>query len=262
MPAGLLAADLGPRVAAGFTTRIGGASLGPYAWNNLGTSVGEQAEIVQRNRDRLAAHLGSRLVWSRPVHGAQVALATETGVRPLTRGVGALDPDAPAVDALVSTTPGLGVAVLAADCVPVLMVAESGGQPLGVAAVHAGRRGVVLGVVRNAIEALAGEVTRVSGPTPAIRAVVGPSICGRCYEVPAAMREEVCAVAPAAWSETAWGTPALDLPAAVLAQITAAGAEASCSRECTREVDWLYSHRRDGVTGRFAGVIAIRHAGH
>jgi polyphenol oxidase len=87
-------------------------------------------------------------------------------------------------------------------------------------------------------------------------AKVGPAICGRCYEVPAAMQEEVCAVLPEARSTTSTGTPGLDLPAAVVAQLTRAGVETvEVDPWCTAEREDLYSYRRDGVTGRFAGLV-------
>ncbi len=91
-----------------------------------------------------------------------------------------------------------------------------------------------------------------------VRAVVGPAICGRCYEVPHALRAEVGAVVPEAAATTSWGTPSLDLPAGVLAQLEAAGVAARALPVCTREDPRLFSHRRDGLTGRFAGVIATR----
>lgn len=278
----LLAADLGAGVAAGFTTRIGGASAAPYAENNLGMGVGDDARVVAANRAGVEEYLGASLVWSRPVHGAQVALVDGDAVRVIGGEPGEaggapsspsvprdqpefgdlLDAAAPPVDALVTAGPGRGVAVLAADCVPVLLSAHAQGTAVAVAAVHAGRRGVVAGVVSHAVTALSAVVSASGAAGPhRLRGVVGPAICGRCYEVPAEMREEVAAQVPQAWSATAWGTPGLDLPRAVAAQLVAAGVEVATRSECTREVGWLYSHRRDGLTGRFAGVAALRHAG-
>ena len=88
-----------------------------------------------------------------------------------------------------------------------------------------------------------------------ISAWLGPSICGSCYEVPEQLREEVAEVAPAAWSSTSWGTPALDLPAGVRAQLAEEGVTVEYSGECTLENDSLYSYRRDSRTGRFAGLV-------
>ena len=158
------------------------------------------------------------------------------------------DPDDPRpdADALVTDRPGIALLARAADCVPVLLVAE-GGQ---IGAVHAGREGVRRGVVAAAVETL-----RELGAT-GLRAWVGPHICGRCYEVPDELRAEVAAAVPATHASTSWGTPALDLGAGVLAQLADAGVPAVDLGRCTREDDALHSHRRDGAAaGRLAGVV-------
>jgi hypothetical protein len=90
----------------------------------------------------------------------------------------------------------------------------------------------------------------------AIRAWVGPHVCGRCYEVPADLRDEVAAAVPATYGETSWGTPALDLGAGVAAQLAAAGVAASVVPGCTLEDPTFHSYRRDGdAAGRFAGLV-------
>jgi copper oxidase (laccase) domain-containing protein len=88
-----------------------------------------------------------------------------------------------------------------------------------------------------------------------IRAWLGPSICGRCYEVPPALRDEVAAAVPATWSTTSWGTPALDLPAGARSQLENAGVGVEYAGPCTLETASLYSYRRDSGTGRFAGLV-------
>jgi copper oxidase (laccase) domain-containing protein len=95
-----------------------------------------------------------------------------------------------------------------------------------------------------------------------MHAMVGPSICGACYEVPAQLREEIAAEAPASWCLTRKGTPGLDLRAGLRAQLSALGVGAGGGpgaviddARCTAESAELYSYRRDGKTGRFAGVI-------
>ncbi|EDY51097.1 conserved hypothetical protein [Streptomyces clavuligerus] len=89
-----------------------------------------------------------------------------------------------------------------------------------------------------------------------IVARTGPAICGRCYEVPAAMRAEVAAAEPAAWAETAWGTPGIDVVAGVHAQLAAVGVrDRQASPVCTRESQDHYSYRRDRTTGRLAGYV-------
>jgi len=89
-----------------------------------------------------------------------------------------------------------------------------------------------------------------------LHAALGPSICGRCYEVPAALREDVARVVPAAHATTSWSTPALDVPAGVEAQLAAGGVQrVQRVALCTLEDERFYSYRRDGRTGRFAGIV-------
>ena len=275
----VLRVDLAVDVSAFFTTRDGGASRPPYDGANLGLGVADDPAAVLANRAGVARVLGAPITWARAVHGRDVARVGEGGVvPPATPGEDGI----PDVDALVTTERGRGVAALAADCVPVLLAATvapaaggsdtaAGGGPgrtLAVAAVHSGRRGLAAGVVPAAVEALRVAAREVLGdgdagpdvvtPTVVLRAVVGPAICGRCYEVPRELRDEVAAVVPHAAATTSWGTPSLDLPAGVLAQLEAAGVLARLVPVCTHEDPRLFSHRRDGVTGRFAGVIATR----
>ncbi len=153
----------------------------------------------------------------------------------------------PAVDAVVTARRGLALAVLTADCVPVLLADPVAGV---VGAAHAGRPGLVAGVVPAAVEAMRG----LGAEPPRIVARTGPAICGACYEVPEAMRAEVAALAPRAHAETSWGTPALDVAAGVLAQLDALGVrDARRSPTCTRESADHFSYRGDRVTGRLAG---------
>jgi YfiH family protein len=226
-----------------FTDRYGGASTAPYAELNLGDHVGDDPAAVDDNRRRLAAALElepARLVLMRQVHGPAVAVVD-----------GPHDPGAPlpAADALVTTSRGLGLVVLVADCVPVLLAAR---RSDAVAVVHAGRRGVEAGVVPATVAAM-----QELGARPSrIVAVVGPAVCGRCYEVPRDLADQVAATVPSAAATSATGTPALDLRAGVVAQLLAAGVETiEADPWCTAESPGLFSHRRDGVTGRFAGVV-------
>ncbi|WP_406603325.1 polyphenol oxidase family protein [Nocardioides dongkuii] len=154
---------------------------------------------------------------------------------------------APDADALVSDRAGVALLARSADCVPLLLVAEEG----VVAAVHAGREGVRRGVVPAALARM-----RSLG-AGRVRAWIGPHVCGRCYEVPAGMRDEVAAVVPATASTTRRGTPALDLGAGVRAQLDGSGVvEVVDLGRCTLEDDALHSHRRDGAAaGRLAGVV-------
>ncbi len=208
------------------------------AAGNLALHVGDDPAEVLRRRAGLeeAVGLGARgFQYMNQVHGNVVATIDGSA------------PAGPTADAMVSK--GMPLAVMVADCVPVVLVGEraAGGVPvLGV--VHAGRPGVASGVVPAAVERMRGlGAERVS-------AWVGPSICGRCYEVPAGMRADVAAVVPAAWCDTSRGTPGLDLPAGVRSQLEAGGVAVKYSGGCTLEDDSLFSYRRNSHTGRFAGL--------
>jgi polyphenol oxidase len=156
--------------------------------------------------------------------------------------------DVPTGDGLVTARPGVGLMVRVADCVPVVLADPATGV-LGVA--HAGREGVRLGVVHRTVERLRG-----LGAGPGLRAWVGPHVCGSCYEVPAAMRDEVAAVVPATWSSTRRDTPGLDLGAGVVAQLDVAGVASEVVGGCTLESPAAHSYRRDGAaSGRLAGLV-------
>jgi polyphenol oxidase len=223
------------------TDRRGGRSSAPHDSFNLGDHVGDGPDDVAANRARLAAELGvapARLVWMNQVHGSGVAVVDEPPAAPL-----------PDTDALVTSTPGLVLVVLVADCVPVLLADAEAGV---IAAVHAGREGVRRGVVPEALAAM----RRLGARPEATTALLGPAVCGGCYEVPAAMRAEVAAVAPAAAARLRRGTPTLDLRAGLAEVLRDAGvAQVVHDPRCTVEDRLLFSHRRDGVTGRQAGAV-------
>ncbi|RAE62500.1 laccase domain-containing protein, partial [Burkholderia multivorans] len=120
-------------------------------------------------------------------------------------------------------------------------------------AVHAGRPGMAAGIVSETLSAM-----RELGARE-IHAVIGPSVCPRCYEVPASLRDEVAAVEPVAASVSVSGTPALDVAGAVAEQLRREGAVIDhFSRTCSRESEDLYSYRRSRRTGRFAGVVWLQ----
>jgi YfiH family protein len=223
------------------TDRRGGRSSAPYDTFNLGDHVGDDPADVAANRARLARELGvdpTRVVWMNQVHGTRVEVVD-----------GPRADVVPETDALVTAVPGLVLCVLVADCVPVLLADPEAGV---VAAVHAGREGVRRGVVPAALAAM-----RELGARPAgTSALLGPAVCGADYEVPAAMRAEVARVAPAAAVRTRRGTPGLDLRAGIAELLRGAGvAQVVHDPRCTVEDRRLFSHRRDGVTGRQAGVV-------
>jgi YfiH family protein len=223
------------------TARRGGRSVSPYDSFNLGDHVGDDPAHVAANRSRVARELGvpgDRLVWMNQVHGTGVAVVD-----------GPQDGPVPATDALVTATPGIVLCVLVADCVPILLADPVAGV---VAAVHAGREGVRRGVVPAALSAMASLGARARNVT----VLLGPAVCGPDYEVPAEMQAEVARVAPEAAVPTRQGTAGLDLRAGVAAILRRAGIpEVVQDPRCTVEDPALFSHRRDGVTGRQAGLV-------
>lgn len=182
----------------------------------------------------LAGACGAAPVLMTQVHGADVALVCDDTLHPIA-------------DALVTLEAAVALVVRVADCVPVLL-ADPSGHIVG--AVHAGRRGLVAGVIPRAVERL-----RALGAKD-LEAWVGPYICGACYEVPQVMRDEVVASVPEAWARSRWGTPALDIGAGVTAQLSLAGARVVAVAGCTLEDPQWPSFRRDGAaSGRMAGVV-------
>ncbi len=230
-----------------FTDRWGGVSAAPYDRLNLGGAVGDDPAAVRANRVSAARVLGidaERVVWMRQVHGREVAVVDGPWG----------DREIPEVDAVVTARQGLALAVLTADCTPVLLADPVAGVA---GAAHAGRPGLVAGVVPATVEAMV-----ALGAEPArIIARTGPSVCGRCYEVPAAMRDAVADVVPAAWATTNWGTPAVNVAGGVRAQLATLGVELTVSSEdCTLESTDHFSYRRERDTGRLASYVWLSEA--
>jgi YfiH family protein len=216
-----------------FTNRTGGASSGAFASLNLGTHVFDDLPTVLSNRALLVEEVGP-IQYMSQVHGNRVVVIEEV-----------TDED-PIADALVTGIPGVNLAVQVADCIPLLLhSAES------VAAVHVGRKGLVNGVALAALEAM-----RDMGSSE-VTAIIGPSICGSCYEVSQEIHDEVVTLHPVAASRTPQGTPALDLAAALRAVLESQSISIIDESRCSLENDDLYSYRRDGVTGRQAGIISL-----
>ena len=222
------------------TTRAGGRSKPPYESFNLGGGVGDAAEAVAANRHRLADELGlgrDRLVWMEQVHGRNAEVVDG----PRTEAV-------EATDAIVTTEPSLALIALCADCVPVLLADPEAGV---VGAAHAGRVGARVGVVPAALDAM----KRVGAAIDRIEVLLGPSVCGECYEVPAAMRADVEKHLPGSACKTRTGTPGLDIRAGLWRQLADAGvAKIGLDPRCTVEDKTLFSHRREGTTGRLAAI--------
>ena len=232
---------LGGGVFAAFSGRTGGVSGAPYESLNLGLGVGDDPAAVTANRVALATACGlapADLAWMRQVHGSDVCYLD----------AGTAEPPGP-VDAIFTDVPGRALCVLVADCVPVL-IADPAAALIGAA--HAGREGMVAGVVPALVSAMV-----AAGASPAsMRALIGPAICGGCYEVPPELAERVGAAVPEARCQTLDGTAGLDIPAGVRAQLAAADvAWVRSAPQCTKETADLFSYRRDGVTGRFAGLV-------
>jgi hypothetical protein len=212
-----------------FTDRRKGLSLGAYESLNFGFHVGDDPAAVTANR----ALLGNAQFMNQ-VHGNDVVVVDHV-----------LDQD-PTCDALITTTKGVSLAVMVADCIPLLLVSQE-----AVAAVHVGRAGLINRVAIKALHQM-----RSLGAIE-VHAILGPSICGKCYEVPFQMQQDVIAEHPRAFSTTRHETPALDLTAGLIAELTAAGVSYEASVICTQEDPLYYSHRRDNPTGRFVGVVSL-----
>jgi hypothetical protein len=155
------------------------------------------------------------------------------------------------VDALVTVEPDTPIGVLVADCLPVL-IADPVNRVVG--AVHAGRRGLAAGVLQNTVAQMAA----VGAAESEMVAVIGPAVCGRCYEVPESMKDDIAAAVPGSASQTRHGTPSLNLAAGAAGILTGLGV-GTLRRTgiCTQEDGRFYSYRRDGQTGRFAGVVML-----
>ncbi len=226
------------------TTREGGSSKPPFDSFNLGGRVGDDPEAVAANVRKLAGGIGlaeDRLVWMEQIHGRTATVVDGPRSEPVE-----------ATDALVTARPGLALAVLTADCVPVLLGDPESGV---IAAVHAGRVGARIGVVVSALKAMQEAGARVDR----VEAVLGPAACGACYEVPPHMQADVEQHLPGSACKTRKGTTGLDLRAGLWEQLAAAGiARIGVDPRCTIESPELFSYRRDGGrTGRFASVIWV-----
>ena len=152
----------------------------------------------------------------------------------------------PTCDAMITTKPGISLAVMVADCIPLLFVSKE-----AVAAVHVGRAGLINRVAIKALHQM-----RTMGAID-VHAIIGPSICGRCYEVPFEMQQDVIADHPRAFATTHTGTPGLDLPAGLIAELVSEGVTYEASTVCTMEDELFFSHRKHNPTGRFAGVVSL-----
>ena len=212
-----------------FTDRRGGSSLGVYESLNLALHVGDDPAIVASNR----AQIGSAQFMNQ-VHGDEIII------------VDSVTSNVPTCDGLITTKPNLQLAVMVADCIPLLLISKE-----AVGAIHVGRAGLVNQIALKAIDMMR------SVGSQEIHAILGPSICGQCYEVPFEMQQDVMQAHPRAFATTRKGTPALDLPQALIAVLISAGVSYEASTICTFEDEMYFSHRRQNPTGRFAGVVSL-----
>ncbi|MDE0037186.1 MAG: peptidoglycan editing factor PgeF [Gammaproteobacteria bacterium] len=225
------------------TTRAGGFSEPPYASFNLALHVGDAAARVRENRRRLLSAAGvDKVQWLDQEHGRRVLAASS-----LTGASGPFT-----ADASWTAERDLGLAVLVADCVPLLLANVDASL---VAVVHCGWRGTVAGVVEATLDALPESPSRLV-------AWLGPGVCGDCYEVGSDVRDalgaderkEILVQQRAACGHAPkWR---MDLPALVTARLRRSGVERIVpSALCTICDSRFYSYRRDGPTGRFAALI-------
>jgi YfiH family protein len=224
-----------------FTSRNGGVSVTPYESLNLALHVGDDTSHVTKNREVLAAQFGyspHSFYFMTQVHGADVAVIDEKSSPEIV----------PTVDALFTMTPGKVLVTLIADCIPLLLRSDR-----AVAAVHVGRQGLVRGAFESALE-----VFQSHGISPEeIQAELGPSICGQCYEVDEEMFSDVTKQIPATATKIRLQSTCLNIENGLISKLEKARVDWKSSGLCTMHDPGFFSYRRDGVTGRQAGVIVL-----
>lgn len=230
-------------IAAGTTTRLGGVSVAPYHSLNLASHVGDDSASVRLNRQRLHdfLQLPAKPGWLQQVHGCHIAQGQE-----LT--------ETPKADAAMTQRAGVVCAVMTADCLPVLITDRRGSQ---VAAVHAGWRGLLQGIIPETVRAmaLAASDTLVW---------LGPAIGPQAFEVGAEVRtqfvDQNARFAEGFMAGAAADKWLMDIYAIARLQLQALGIRAVFGGGlCTvSDADRFFSYRRDGITGRMASLIWIR----
>ena len=213
------------------TTPIAGHSSSPYSSLNLATHVDDISEHVLKNRTQLANQIGRPIQFLEQVHGNQV-VSIEKICEP------------PIADAAFTRVKGIALAVMVADCVPILFTSD---EVVGVA--HVGRRGLVNGVI-----AQVAAVLKNISPTN-LAAYIGPHICPSCYEISPDLANEISQNFPEVISQSRWGTPSIDLRSSSIRQLQIEEIETNDLSHCTYEDENLFSYRRDQKTGRNAGIV-------
>lgn len=231
----------------GCTTRHGGVSQGPWATLNVGMHVGDEPAAVEENRRRLSVGLPGEPCWLEQVHGTEVV---QTGKRGLSHP--------PKADAAVTVEPGVVLAIMTADCLPVVL-ADLDGRALGVA--HAGWRGLAAGVLESTLAELKVLMPKARG----WRAWIGPSISQKNFEVGDEVRQVFMDADPAASAYFVAGATAhkwqADLSGLAVYRLATAGVyDVETSGLCSYECDKLFhSYRRSPVCGRMATLAWLDH---
>lgn len=229
------------RVRAVATTRAGGFSGGPYASLNLGRHVGDDAQVVERNRMLLVDTLNYAATprWLDQVHGNRVVAADTAG------------PNATA-DAAITSVPGIACAVMTADCLPVLLTDRDG---VHVAAAHGGWRGLVAGILEQTVDAFSARGV----PADRLMAWLGPAIGPAACEVDAAVVDRMRDGDAAALTRTDATHWQLDLYALARLRLAARGVTQVYGGDYCTYADprRFFSYRRDGACGRHATLIWI-----
>jgi len=216
-----------------FTARHGGTSVGNFESLNLGDHVGDDAEAVAQNREILKSLLSQvEPIFMNQVHGNDVVEVDEHTVSPIT------------ADALVTRKTGLPLTVLSADCLPILI---KGRNVAGV--IHAGRKGILNGIIERTLSKI-----RTLTDSELV-ATIGPAICGRCYEVDVQMYLDAIAIEPSL--ATSVETHRLDLKKAAAVQLERGSVLVNDLEICTAHDPNFFSYRRDGASGRNAGVVVL-----
>lgn len=215
-----------------FTARAGGVSDPPFDQRNLALHVGDDPAAVLINRAQLASEVGvesDRLYFMNQVHGAEIIEITHHSTHMAIRQC----------DALYTRTPGIALAVLVADCAPVILLGERTS-----AVIHVGWRGLFGGIIESALALFEDE---------SFIAHIGPTICGTCYTI----GDDLHLLARERGFVT--GKDTLDIPQSITELLSAHAGKQLIGAEwngiCTYESDEHFSYRRDNTTGRQAGVV-------
>jgi len=217
-----------------FSDRTDGNSNSPYDSLNLATHVGDSPMAVAFNRSAVLDDFGYKdVTWPGPVHGTDIGLVEKSS---------GLFPD---VDGLITKRRETVLTTMGADCVPLIAVDVESKIAL---TAHIGWKGAASGIQNSIIEA----IENLGGNLKTTEVLLGPAICGNCYAVEKSRIDEVAKVLPAAKFETG-----LDIRVGLKEFFNSKVKSVQIVGDCTFESPNLYSHRRDGITGRQAGFVVL-----